>query len=90
MPWGSWAGHEPTAAAYRTHKYNWSITTACTLSITLSKLGSIHPTDRCLNGSLTKAARSLSLGVMLKNADTGHYTASGGGDGVGSDQMELP
>jgi len=41
--WGSWAGHvwvsctspEPTAAAYRAHEYNWSITTASALSITL-------------------------------------------------------
>ena len=65
-----YTGHEPTAAAYRTHKYNWSITTARTLTITLD-LGnflSIH-----LHGLLTKVTRSLSVGVMLKNADTGHY-----------------
>ena len=43
---GGWAGHEPTAAAYCTHKYNWSITTARTLSITLhlSWGPSIQPT----------------------------------------------
>jgi len=70
----SWAGHDPTAAAaYRMHKYNRSITTARALSITLD-LG-WHPSVH-LHGLLTKATCSLSVRVMLKNADTGHYTAA--------------
>ena len=65
---------------YRTHKYKWSIITARTLSITPGlSWGASISTDRCLHGSLTKAARSLSVEVMLKNADTGHY---GGGSSL--------
>jgi len=61
---------EPTAASYLMHKYNWSISTARSLSITLD-LGwhlSVRPS--------IQFARSLSVGVMLKNADTDHYTVA--------------
>jgi len=86
---------EPTAATYRMHKYNWSVTTACcTLYHTRSKLGSVRPADRCLHGSLTKAARSLSVRVMLKNtgnADTGHYMVAAPFDtATAADQRAPP
>jgi len=40
-----------------------TIHTNITLYHTRSKMESLCPTDRCLHGSLTKAARSLSFGL---------------------------
>jgi len=55
------------STVYSTHKYNHvNNNSTRTLYHTQSKLGSVRPTDRCLHGSLIKAARSLSVRVMLK------------------------
>jgi len=54
-----------SAATHCTHEYNWSITTSRALYHTRSRLASVRPSDRCLHGSLTKAARSLSASVRV-------------------------